>query len=325
MKFALVCLKIALISVFLNAPCRAALWIAPAGNLRYDQTCFLTAHNAFSNMHEGWQRYMQQTLNIAEQLDFGVRAFMLDVHEQNGSLILRHGSGPFCALQRGVFSWIASFVKVPNYKMLEHTLSIITQWMVMHPDEIITIFLENLVANDKLAQEIRGIKGFMPLVMSLNDWDPEEHEGRWPTLQWMRDQNKRIVIFNEDKTGSNFAKFSKDEAKKYPFYYLWHYIIESQYGTLHKPALCAERSESYHYRKRNRKLFLLNYFGRITRSSRMCKKYNSYENLSAIVKLCQKKGMASGKAPNFIALDFIDEGNALRLVNEINEKIRPLT
>lgn len=323
MKFALFCLKIAYISIFINNTlCRAAHWIVPSGDLRYDQTCFLTAHNAFSNVHEGWQRYMQQTLSIAEQLDFGVRAFMLDVHEQNGSLILRHGSGPFCALQRGFFSWIASFVKAPNYKTLGDTLSIITQWMLMHPDEIITIFLENLVANDKLAQEIRQIKGLAPLVMSLDDWDPAENKGGWPTLQWMRDHNKRIVIFNEDKTGTHFSKLSKIEATKYPFYYLWHYVIESQHGTLHKPALCTERSESHHYRKLNRQLFLLNYFGRITRSSRMSIKYNSYENLSAVVKLCQKKGMASGKAPNFIALDFIDEGNALRLINEINEKLK---
>jgi hypothetical protein len=32
------------------------------------------------------------------------------------------------------------------------------------------------------------------------------------------------------------------------------------------------------------------------------------------------KGLAQGKNPNFIALDFVDQGSALRLVNELNSE-----
>ncbi|MCF8178883.1 MAG: hypothetical protein K9J74_10280, partial [Sulfuritalea sp.] len=46
---------------------------------RYDQVAFLTAHNAFANEEEGW-KYHQQSKSILNQLRYGVRGFMLDVH-----------------------------------------------------------------------------------------------------------------------------------------------------------------------------------------------------------------------------------------------------
>jgi len=71
----------------------AAAWLiaAPASagpddisdNRRYDQAAFLTAHNAFAATDLGWV-YAQQKLSIREQLEYGVRGFMLDVYKSRG-------------------------------------------------------------------------------------------------------------------------------------------------------------------------------------------------------------------------------------------------
>lgn len=53
---------------------------------RYDQVTFLTAHNAFAATQEGWV-YAQQALSIPNQLLFGVRALMLDIHMAQGGTV----------------------------------------------------------------------------------------------------------------------------------------------------------------------------------------------------------------------------------------------
>ncbi len=53
---------------------------------RYDQVTFLTAHNAFASTQEGWL-YAQQALSIPNQLQFGVRGLMLDIHMAQGGTV----------------------------------------------------------------------------------------------------------------------------------------------------------------------------------------------------------------------------------------------
>ena len=56
---------------------------------RYDEVAYATTHNAMSNSDEGWL-FPNQTHSLTRQLDDGIRAFMLDVHDKDGKPYLCH-------------------------------------------------------------------------------------------------------------------------------------------------------------------------------------------------------------------------------------------
>ncbi len=297
------------------------VWILPDENIRYNATCFLTSHNAFANFNEGWGRYMMQTWSIEEQLDHGVRGLMLDVFNADGSIVMCHGGcGPLQTVQKGVRKSIYSLFEKHEYKRFSETLKVVKEWVERHPAEIVTIFLENRVDIQKLNDEIKSVEGLAPFVLTLREWDPADYQGSWPRLAWMRNTNKRIVIFNEDKTGSGLKMYGEPVLKKYLFYYGWHYIIESQYGTVDPDKACVERTDSQEYRNIRRTIYVLNFFRTLAGPLAQSVTDNSYEMLKKTVQLCQSRNLAHGKTPNFIALDFVEEGNAIKLINELNER-----
>ena len=55
---------------------------------RYDQVVYVTTHNAFN--YSGPFQAPNQTYPVSQQLQDGVRAFMLDVHDNNGVPTLFH-------------------------------------------------------------------------------------------------------------------------------------------------------------------------------------------------------------------------------------------
>ena len=68
-------------------PCNGA---APLCDRRYDQVAYPTTHNAMSNADEGWIA-PNQTHGITRQLERGIRALMLDTHDDAGQTMLCHG------------------------------------------------------------------------------------------------------------------------------------------------------------------------------------------------------------------------------------------
>ncbi len=299
-------------------------WVFPYSKLRYDEVSFLTAHNAFANFNEGWMRYMMQTWSIEEQLDHGVRGIMLDAHEfPDGSIRLCHGGcSALHTLQKGIGKAAGALWNKHEYETLKSTLTTIKEWLDKHPSEIVTIFLENRVDNEKVAGEIASLESFLPMVLELKDWDPSKHDGKWPTLSWMRARNKRIVIFNEDKTGSDFSRKDNPDRYTFPFWYSWHYMIESQYGTVDKLKASAERHDSAAFKDLKRYLLLINFFRQFTGPLAASAKDNSYNALKDLVNFCKKKGLGYGKNPNFLALDFVEEGNAMKLINKLNTRAK---
>ena len=76
-----------ILSAFINLV--AIEWQPLAGHIRYDEACFLTAHNAYASAEHGYT-YAQQRISIAKQLALGVRGFMLDTRIVNNTVCLCH-------------------------------------------------------------------------------------------------------------------------------------------------------------------------------------------------------------------------------------------
>lgn len=269
-------------------------------SLRYNEVCFLTSHNSYAAKEHGYH-YAQQRWTIKQQLDAGVRGLMLDTHldSKNGSVILCHRS-----------EWINKIICAGKPHMLAHAaLVAIREFLEAHPTEVITIFLENYIRNSEKVDSCFKAAGLETLTLAPKDWDPVAQNG-WPTLDWMHKQNKRLVVFNSiEKT--QFA------------YNQWEHVIENQWGSIYYPLACKERPESCRYRKNKRYLYVANYFPRL--------KINFGQGYSALNSVGVEsflrhlqKGLGGGyckdRMPNFVSLDFVDEGDGMKCVNEINAR-----
>ncbi len=287
-------------------------WILPIPNLRYDQTAFAVAHNAFSSRDEGWKLYQQQNRNIPGQLLVGIRGFMLDTYYYEKKVVLCHQScGIVSALQK---------MKGGGYQTLQNALAQIKDFLDKNPKEIITVFLENKVKNDILKKDIHNVSGLANMILSKQVWDPNKHNGEWPTLAWMQKNNKRLVMFNEDKSQQVDPK-NRPVRNDDPFFATWDYLFESQYGTFDKEKSCTQRKESAASQAKNRSLYLFNWFGTVAKSAADSRKANSSQRLMNQINYCKSKGLANGKSPNFIAVDFADKGNVTKVVNILNTPI----
>ncbi len=276
-------------------------WQLPNENLRYDQVAYLCSHNSFTYPPK-WL-YYQQAGDIKKQLDNGVRALMPDTHLYKNDIMLCHENCTGAIGAQHVGS---------NYQSFSTFLTTVRDWLNAHPSEIITIIIEEK-SDDmaRMAQSIERVSGLTNLILKPSDYDPLQHNGYWPTLRELKNMGKRLIIFTS-RRGGKFAQYS---------YFQWKYMMESNYSTRDKNKICAsERGESKSRAQFARRLLLINLFGAVASDEITASRNNSYDNLRALVNTCKSKGLGGGKNPNFIALDRVDKGNAMKLINELNKE-----
>lgn len=266
-------------------------WVSPDPRLRLDQTAFLASHNAHVNREEGFL-YNQQIWNVNKQLDKGVRQLLLDIWKDKNELLLCHGT---C-------STISAAARVGRkHKSFKSSLETIKRFLDKHPNEIITIELESYVTGDETYNVIKSVPGLEQYILKHTDYEPLNYGGQWPTLKWLIDKNKRFIIF-DTKDNKNYA-FNTDV-----------YMIRNMYGTHDLNKACTLRGKL----RPNRTLYQLNYFGSVSSPLAI---HNTPNQLQKVLTRCQKKGVVPfDKTPNFVAIDFVDRGNAMKWINALNKK-----
>jgi hypothetical protein len=103
--------------------------------------------------------------------------------------------------------------------------------MKVNPQAVITIIFENYANQLVTAQEIKAamVDAEYDVLFKPSDLIANQ----WPTLGWMRKNNKRLVIFTQRglNTDVTFSEF--------------YYMTENQYSTTDESALCVQRAESH--------------------------------------------------------------------------------
>ncbi len=309
--------------------------LIPVNNkLRYDQVSTLCSHNSFSSTAYGFA-YAQQNLTITQQLNLGVRTLMLDTHlDENCEVKLCHDK---CSVTK---------VLKPGTKphSLKSALIEIKKWLDDHKSEVVTINLEDYMYRYKSVVEaqqkgtkppiklnvnacknkgikpeeymdlesnvIESVPGLKDMILTKSTWDPEKHNGEWPTLAWLQKLNKRIIIFSSD---------SSKAGEKY-IYSLWQYTIESGYSSLNPKKICAAQRVAARSSV-PRRLYLLNYFPEISMGIKRTfdPNYNSYGRIWNVINTCKK--ISEGLLPNQIAVDFVDKNtdDLLHVINQLNK------
>lgn len=244
----------------------------------YGEVAYLTTHNAFNTSADGFS-LPNQNNTLTQQLNDGVRGFMLDVYNYFGEPTVYHGTF------------------VLGTAPLSDNLAEFKNFLDANPNEVVTIILEcNVDAND-IEAEINDA-GLSPYLYT--------HNGTWPTLQTMIDNNTRLVIFSDVDDAS---------ASQGWYHYMWDHMVETHYSIndINDFNCDYNRGDSLN------DLFIFNHFitNSITGTGQEAESQTANSNPFLIdrIQQCQAE---KGKFPNFITLDFYELGDGLAATNTIN-------
>lgn len=250
---------------------------------RFDEVSFAATHNSMADTdHRIFAAC--QTHDIAQQLEDGVRGFMIDLYPKSSDpevVLTCHG---LC------FNSNYPFVDV---------LEVMTGFLRGHRDAILTIVLENNVPADRIAASVEEA-GASRYVMTHRKGDP------WPTLREMITANTRLVILTDDEGGT--------EASPNPWLLdQWQYAFQNPYA--------AETEEDFSCdvdrgTDAPNSLFVMNHFLTAPAASfELAESVNHYGSLQPHVERCRQE---RGRIPNLVTVDFYDTGDLFRVVDELN-------
>ncbi|KAB1978926.1 phospholipase [Streptomyces triticiradicis] len=181
----------ALASWYLTPVAPATRPMPPQDQRTLDQVTFLTAHNAYANGVDGGfappfvNFFPNQNRGINQQLADGVRGFMLDLHQTPDGAILCHNS---CTLvSRPVALWV--------------DLQRMVDFLKQHPDQFVTVFLEDYVDPGVLRSELARVNGLSDVL-----YRPDRtgvRENGWPKLADLTAAGQRLLIFTDHSRASD--------------------------------------------------------------------------------------------------------------------------
>jgi hypothetical protein len=250
-------------------------------NRKYNKVAYLTTHNAFNSAEDNFS-FPNQNYNITTQLNDGVRGLMIDVYDLFGTPTVYHGS------------WLLGSSPLIDF------LNEIKTFMDNNPNEIITIIFECYTNADEIENDFVQ-SGLINYVYS------HPLGSSWPTLQTMINNNTRLVVLTDVDDANQSQTW---------YHYMWDYSVETHYSasTSNDFSCDFNRGDSIN------DLFIFNHF--ITtatggsESDALIVNANPYF-YNRIVQCWQEKQ----KFPNFITVDFYEQGDCFALINQINNTL----
>lgn len=191
-----------------------------------DEVNFADYHYVGTHNSHVYKRFFKTTYqhetDITDQLNNGVRGFMLDIYrwnegEMNPTLIktnrrvgpgenfvMSHAKPGFTAFTQKSFTGWDGILAIVEYQTYHYELERIINFLKNNPNEIIVIHMEDHIGINELArttQNTISAIGYDPLFRPT-DWNTKQTTpDTWPTLGWMRKNNKRLLI-TSDNPGS---------------------------------------------------------------------------------------------------------------------------
>ncbi|MDE0930457.1 MAG: hypothetical protein OSA77_07210 [Halioglobus sp.] len=256
----------------------------------YNQAHYVTTHNAMSSSADGWIG-PNQNLDVPAQLDFGVRALMLDAWEAGDlnqfDLIQVPDEDPEMTL---LCHALCALGKQP----LVDGLGEITDFLDANPGEVVTIIFESYISSGQTAAAFDAA--------DLTKYTYQHDGGAWPTLGQMIDADTRLVVFQD--------------VAVYPSYpwqmYVWDHAFETHYAA----ATPEDFSCNVNRGNPSHDLFIFNNFlTNIFGSPESAEQVNSNPFLKARIIECEA---FHATMANFVTVDFVSIGDTVISVDELN-------
>ncbi|EEF31391.1 PI-PLC X domain-containing protein At5g67130 [Ricinus communis] len=271
-------------------------------SLPLNKYAFLTTHNAYAidgyPSHTGAPRFTftNQEDSVAQQLNNGARALMLDTYDFRGDVWLCHSFKGQC------HDYTAFGPAIDTLKEIEAFLS-------ANPSEIVTIILEDYVQAPNGLTKLFTDAGLMKYWFSVTNMPQNGQD--WPLVSDMVKNNQRLLVFTSIQ--------SKEQTEGIA--YQWNYMVENHYGEDGmKAGSCSNRGESSSLDDKTKSLVLVNYFGTIPLKDLSC--HDNSGDLIDMLHTCY--GASDNRWANFVAVDYYkrsEGGGSFQAVDTLNGKL----
>jgi hypothetical protein len=276
---------------------------------RYDEVVFPATHNSMSNASEGWL-LPSSDVGIRQQLEDGVRAFLIDTHywsdSQDAVRRISMASGVPPAELAAISNLLSRFGSPPAGPFLCHsscwlgatpfvsTLRDLRIFLGQEPGAVVTLIIQDGIteADTERAFQDAGLLQFL--------YTPEPGEP-WPTLGEMVESGQRLVVMAEvGGAPSNWYIHAWDVMQETPF----------DFRTQDSLSCTPNRGDS------DNPLFLMNHWINRSAPDRVdAAVLNRFDMIVDRARECEEE---RGKLPNFIAVNFHRLGDLFRAVDHLN-------
>ncbi|MGW7440468.1 PI-PLC domain-containing protein [Streptomyces sp. NPDC054849] len=186
-----------------SAPDPAAAHAATArwADRRLDEVAFLTTHNAFTNYEDSRWSSVNQSESVRAQLDNGVRGLSLDAHWYERSTwlcIISFGSDCYPSdvyLCHGDCKTFAGATYALPRQSFHGTMQTVVDFLAAHPQEVVTVFLEDYVGAEQLRQSLGRVRGLSDMAFRPDEWGVRQNG--WPKVADLVTSGKRLLIFSD--------------------------------------------------------------------------------------------------------------------------------
>ncbi len=292
----------------------------------YDAVSYPTTHNSMSAADQSGWFIPEQPTGLVGQLNAGIRTLLIDswygqqtnrkgvitnagttsaqalsqANEQYGAPVVQSALRLRSALNlvpRGpVEPYLCHQLCALGSTPMLSALQGVRQWLAANPREVVTFIIEDYISAADTAKVFQQA-GLLPYVHTQSPGQP------WPTLGEMIDSGRRLQVFDQSNPGGTAAPWLLKA---------WDWIQDTPYDNSSASALSCDRLRG----SAGNSLFLINnlitrFDTRVTDSARL----NAYDALWPYVSRCQQQ---RGQIPNFVAVDYFNQGNVFAVVNQLN-------
>ena len=246
---------------------------------RFDQVVYVTTHNAFN--YSGPFQAPNQTFSVAQQLQDGVRAFMLDVHDNMGVPTLFH-----------------SFAFLGNEPLLD-VLVDVRLFLEQNPSEVVTLIFECYITADEM-DTVFTAAGLKPYLHEQSLSTP------WPTLQELINSGKNLVVFTDVDDAVQGQEW---------YHYMWDHCVETHYSANSR----ADFSCEYNRGDSANALFILNHFVTSIVGTGLYDSAAAVNTNPYLLNRANHCMSETGKLPNFLTVDFYEAGDVFLTTDLLND------
>jgi len=263
----------------------------------YGNVTFIGAHDSYAFSSDPLALARDQSVDIPTQLGLGIRLLQAQAHMNDGEIHFCHTS---CALFDGG--------KVQDY------LSTVKTFLDANPNEVITFVFTN---PEGLSMNNVWLPAFQASGMDALAYVPLSlpvQQSAWPTLGDMISSGKRVVTFIDAgaDTAGDTVDFLIPE-----FPNIW----ETPFDSTDSSFPCSVDRTSGPL-PNDQHMFMINHFldislfGVLLPDKDAATTTNAVSSILANAAGCAQ--FADGRAPNFILLDWVDEGQGIQAGNQLN-------
>ncbi|QGV77434.1 PI-PLC domain-containing protein [Streptomyces ficellus] len=171
------------------------------GERRLDEVSFLTTHNAFTNYEDSRWSSANQAESVRNQLGNGVRGLSLDAHWYERSTwlcVISFGSDCYPSdvyLCHGGCKTFAGVTYALPRQSFHGTMQTVVDFLAAHPQEVVTVFLEDYVSAGQLENSLGRVRGLPQMLFRADEWDVRQKG--WPKVADLVTAGKRLLIFSD--------------------------------------------------------------------------------------------------------------------------------